>query len=355
LTGPNGAGKTAILEALSYLAPGRGLRRARLGDIARRGAAAGWAVAARIERPGGGIVDVGTGTANAVDADGDGGATERRAVRIAGSAARGPAALAEVLSIVWLTPRMDRLFIDAASGRRRFLDRLVYGFDAAHARRVTAYDRALRERGRLLQDGGARDSWLSALEETMAELGVAVAAERRDTLARIEGALRRGVGPFPAATLRLVGTVEGWLNEMPAVEVEAAFRAELREMRVRDAATGGAGIGPHRGDLAVRHLANDLPADQCSTGEQKALLIAIVLADVRIKAVREGGAPLILLDEVVAHLDGERREALFAEIVALKGQAWLTGTEASLFGGLVGHAEFLDVADGRVRGAGSGR
>ncbi len=351
LTGANGAGKTAILEALSYLAPGRGLRRARLGDVTRRGAGSGWAVAARIRRPDGEEVETGTGTATGEATDADNGAAERRAVRIDGSAARGPAALAEVLSIVWLTPRMDRLFVDAASGRRRFLDRLVYGFDAAHARRVAAYDQALRERGRLLQNGGANDSWLSALEETMAELGIAVAAARRDTVARLEGALAHGVGPFPAAALGLAGTVEAWLDEMPAVEVEAAFRDGLRATRGRDSETGGAGIGPHRGDLAVHHLANDLPADQCSTGEQKALLISIVLADVRIKAVREGGAPLLLLDEVAAHLDGERRDALFAEIVALKGQAWLTGTEASLFGGLAGHAEFIEVAGGQVRAA----
>ena len=163
--------------------------------------------------------------------------------------------------------------------------------------------------------------------------------------------MAHGVGPFPAAALGLAGTVEAWLDEMPAVEVEAAFRDGLRATRGRDSETGGAGIGPHRGDLAVHHLANDLPADQCSTGEQKALLISIVLADVRIKAVREGGAPLLLLDEVAAHLDGERRDALFAEIVALKGQAWLTGTEASLFGGLAGHAEFIEVAGGQVRAA----
>ena len=351
LTGANGAGKTAILEALSFLAPGRGLRRARLGDVTRRGAGTGWAVAARIKRPDGEETEIGTGTATGEAADPDDGAAERRAVRIDGSAARGPAALAEALSIVWLTPRMDRLFVDAASGRRRFLDRLVYGFDAAHARRVAAYDRALRERGRLLQNGGASDSWLSALEETMAELGIAVSAARRDTVARLEGALAHGVGPFPAAALALAGTVEAWLDEMPAIEVEAAFREGLREMRARDAEAGGAGIGPHRCDLMVQHLANDLPADQCSTGEQKALLISVVLADVRIKAVREGGAPLLLLDEVAAHLDGERRDALFAEIVALKGQAWLTGTEPSFFQGLAGHAEFLEVAGGQIRAA----
>lgn len=353
LTGANGAGKTAILEALSYLAPGRGLRRARLGDVTRRGAGAGWAVAARIKRPGGEEVELGTGTVTGEAAEGDTGASKRRTVRIDGASARGPAALAEALSVVWLTPRMDRLFVDAASGRRRFLDRLVYGFDATHARRVAAYDRALRERARLLQNGGASESWLAALEETMAELGIAVAAARRETVARLEGALCHAVGPFPATALALRGTIEDGLDAMPAIEVESEFRAGLREMRGRDRETGGAGIGPHRGDLSVHHLANDLPADQCSTGEQKALLISIVLADVRIKAVREGGPPLLLLDEVAAHLDGERRNALFAEIVALKGQAWLTGTEPSLFAGLQGHAEFLDVADAQVSRAGS--
>jgi DNA replication and repair protein RecF len=346
LTGPNGAGKTNLLEALSFLSPGRGLRRARLTDVIRRGAAGGWAVAATVGRPEG-PVQVGTGLVV------DGAApSERRTVRIDGTQGGGQSELPGILGLAWLTPQMDRLFIEAASGRRRFLDRLVFGLDPEHARVASAYERAMRERGRLLRDGPRDPAWLAALEDTMAAQGVALAAARRDFVARLGAALDMGVGPFPKAGLALDGTLEGWLAEMPALEVEDRFRAALAEARGRDGEAGGATIGPHRSDLAVTHLAKDMPAGQCSTGEQKALLIAMVVANARLAASQAGAPPVLLLDEVAAHLDEGRRRALFDEVLALGVQAWLTGTDAALFEGLVGQAQFFTVADGTITPSG---
>lgn len=345
LTGPNGAGKTNLLEALSLLVPGRGLRRARLADLSRRSdadTASGWAVAARIDGPAGPL-DIGTGLIRDNDA-----AAERRQVRIGGETAAGASALADVLDAVWLTPAMDGLFLDAPSARRRFLDRLVFGGDPAHARRVAGYERILRDRSRLLADRTADPAWLAALEGTMAELGVAVAAARLEAVDRLTAAMAHARGPFPQAELAVDGLAEGWLREMPATAVEDRFRDRLAANRVHDAEAGGAGEGPHRSDLAVRHAGRGEAAARCSTGEQKALLIAITLASSRLSALRRGAAPLLLLDEIVAHLDAARRRALFDEIDGLGAQAWLAGTEPSLFAELKGRAQFLAVCDGAV-------
>jgi len=347
LTGPNGAGKTNLLEALSLLAPGRGLRGARLAEMDRVGAdgsAAGpWAVAATVATPAG-IAEIGTGRA---PAPADGG-RERRLVRIDGAPARGQAALARMLGVVWLTPDMDRLFRSAAAGRRRFLDQLVGAFDPDHVGRLAAYNQNLRERARLLRDGGADPAWLAALEEGMAGHGIAIAAARRAMVARLDQVCALGVGPFPAAALALDGAAEAWLDEGPALSAEDRLRAALAEARARDAATGGAAVGPHRSDLRVTHLARGLPAAQCSTGEQKALLIALVLAHARLEALERGAPPLLLLDEIAAHLDAARCAALFAEITSLGAQAWMTGTDAALFAPLAGTAQFLSVADARI-------
>lgn len=338
LTGPNGAGKTNLLEAVSLLAPGRGLRRARLSEIDRHGGPGGWGVAATVLTPDG-PVDIGTGREAG---------SERRIVRIDGEAARGQTALADHVSAVWLTPDMDRLFREGAYERRRFLDRLVYGFDPAHAGRVTAYDQAHRERTRLLRDGGADPAWLLALEGTMVERGVAIAAARRDMVRRLSRALASAAGPFPGVHLGVAGTLEAWLGEGPALAVEDRFRAALRADRPADAERGGAAIGPHRSDLEARHLAKDMPAALCSTGEQKAMLIAIVLAEAKLQAAERGVAPLLLLDEVAAHLDGERRAALFDELCLLSGQAWMTGTDMDLFAGLNGRAQHIAVATATI-------
>jgi DNA replication and repair protein RecF len=351
LTGPNGAGKTNMLEAISFLAPGRGLRRARLGEIDRRAAnavgeeqapaATPWAVAATVATPRG-AVQIGTGR----EATPSGG--ERRIVRIEGVSARSQTALAEHVNLVWLTPPMDRLFHEGSSARRRFLDRLVYGFDPEHASRVSAYDQAMRERGRLLREGGADPAWLAALEENMAQHGVAIAAARRDIATRLDEACAGGVAGFPCAVLASTGPVEAWLAAHPALAAEDMLRQRLAAGRRQDAESGGAAVGPHRSDLTVRHGGTGVIAAQCSTGEQKALLIAILLAHARLQAVLRGAAPIMLLDEVAAHLDGERRRALFAELAALGSQAWMTGTEEVLFEDLRGAAQFLRIADAVV-------
>ncbi len=336
LTGPNGAGKTNMLEAVSFLAPGRGLRQARLSEIDRRAdGVVGWGVAATVSGASG-PVDLGTGR----EQD-----QQRRTVRLNGVPASGQSTLAEYVSVVWLTPQMDRLFLDGASARRRFLDRLVFGFDTAHAGRVGSYEHAMRERLRLLKAGGADNVWLSALEETMAERGVAIAAARQDMAHRLARACAEGTGPFPRAGIAATGDVETWLDNGPALAAEDRLREQLAQSRRTDAESGRTAVGPHRSDFSVWHLEKDMPADQCSTGEQKALLIAVVLADARLQAAERGAAPLLLLDEVVAHLDAEKRQALFAEILSLGAQAWLTGTDRETFAELESSVQFFRVAN----------
>jgi len=341
LTGPNGAGKTNLLEALSFLAPGRGLRGAKSTEIDRRPdlGDSGWAVAAVVATRSG-AVRVGTGR--------DPTASERRVVRIDGEPVRGQAALGERLGVVWLTPSMDRLFLDGPSGRRRFLDRLVLGLDPAHASRVSAYEQALRERSHLLRDGPADPAWLAALEEVMAEQGVAVAAGRRDIVQRLDRVCAEARGPFPRARLTLVGGVESWLEDVPALAAEARFAAALAANRQSDGQAGGAAIGPHRSDLAVSFAEKGIAAEFASTGEQKALLIAILLAHAALQQATRGEPPLLLLDEIAAHLDASRRAALFEALVRLDSQAWLTGTDAALFAPLRCDAQFLSVHDGTL-------
>lgn len=346
LTGPNGAGKTNLLEAVSLLAPGGGLRRAKLGEMARsvpptqNGASRAWAVSADMETPDG-VFQLGTGLDPAALEQG----RERRAVRIDGQAQRGQAALGRVCAAVWLTPQMDRLFLDGPSARRRFLDRLVYGLDPDHSSRVAAYEHSLRSRAKLLKEGKGDDKWLASIEDSMVRHGIAVAVARGELLERLRRAGTMAIGPFPAARLALTGDLEDWLESLPAVEVEDKMRAALRDGRGRDATYGGAVVGPQRSDLLVWHDAKGQSADQCSTGEQKALLLAIIMANTRLQTKARGAGPLLLLDEVVAHLDAERRNHLFDEIVALGVQAWMTGTDRALFEGLDGRAQFFRVED----------
>ncbi len=338
LTGLNGAGKTNILEALSMLAPGRGLRRARLADLDRQGGGA-WAIAARLQRGHDEPVEVGTGR----DPEG----SDKRVVRIDAKPVRGQAQLAEIGAIQWLTPQMDGLFIGSAGDRRRFLDRLVTGADPDHAGRLAAYDQAQRERLRLLREGRADPTWLDALEDTMARHGVAVAAARRERVHALDGATV-GSGEFPQAALRLAGAVEAWLDDVPALEAEDRLKAKLAQNRRIDGESGMTAEGPHRSDLDVTHVARGQAARLCSTGEQKALLLSIQLANARLVKAGTGAAPLLLLDEVAAHLDETRRAALFQEIQALGAQAWLTGTDAQLFRPLRGLGQFLRVADASI-------
>jgi DNA replication and repair protein RecF len=354
LTGANGAGKTNLLEALSFLSPGRGLRNARLGDVERRNpgaetASAGWAVSATVETRRGPI-SIGTGRVGTGREAGESG--ERRVIRIDGEPTRGQAVLAERFGVLWLTPAMDRLFVEGPGGRRRLMDRLVLGLDPAHAARVARYEQALRERSRLLRavsQGGRSDpAWLAALEEIMAAEGVALAAARRDAIERLDLECAAAIGAFPRARLSLIGTVEAWLDEMPALAVEEQFRAALLRNRPSDAPLGGAELGPHRSDLAVMHAEKGIAAETASTGEQKALLIAILLAQARLQRALRGEPPLLLLDEVSAHLDAARRAALFEILAVFDSQAWLTGTDAALFAPLRGAARFVSVTDGTL-------
>jgi DNA replication and repair protein RecF len=349
LTGPNGAGKTNLLEALSYLAPGRGLRRARLSQIARHAplldtqedtpgsSARQWAVAAELSTPTGPLT-VGSGWHAPEE-----GRAERRAIKIDGETAAGPAALAPHVALVWLTPAMDRIFVDAPSGRRRFLDRLVFGLDPAHAARVQRYDQVRRERARLLQ-GPAEGQWLAALERTMAEHAVAIAAARLDLVERLEHALTQGAEPFPRPRIVLAGLIEDWLAEMPALAAEDRYREALASSRARDAESGSC-AGPHRSDLIAHLELTGAPASEASTGEQKAMLIALVLAHARLLMARRGASPILLLDELVAHLDVGRRGALFEALLDLGAQAWMTGTDRTFFAPLGRNAQFFAVRD----------
>ncbi|SDG09640.1 DNA replication/repair protein RecF [Thalassobaculum litoreum] len=339
LTGANGSGKTNLLEALSFLSPGRGMRRARLSEIDRVGDSGPWAVSASIT---GKLGDARVGTGRDAAAEG-----ERRIVRVDGAPARSQSALGDHLTVSWLTPAMDRLFTEGASGRRRFLDRLVYAFDGEHAGRVNGYEHAWRERNRLIKDGRREAAWYAALEETLAETGVAIAAARAALIARLNRICAATRDPFPAAELALDGEIDRWLVGTPALEVEDRLRATLAAARFGPQEAEG----PHRSDLAVTHVGKAMPAAQCSTGEQKALLVGIVLAHARLQAIDEHAAPILLLDEVAAHLDDRRRAALFEAVFDLGGQAWLTGTDLSTFAPIADRARLFDVADGKVRPA----
>lgn len=340
LSGPNGAGKTNVLEAISLLSPGRGLRHAKSAEIARRDGPGGWAVAAAVT--GDGLVaplEIGTAVAPA---------SERRQVKRDGAQVT-QASLARDLSILWLTPTMDRLWTEGAGPRRRFLDRLVMARRPGHAEAHVAYDKAREERLRLLTQGPRDGQWLNALEERLAAEGSAIAHARRAAVADLNAQMAAAESPFPRAHLALTGEVEGWDGDQAAVA--ARLREALSGARARDGEAGAQTVGPHRGDLAVTHVAKDLAAGQCSTGEQKALLLSIVLAQAALVARAEGRAPLLLLDEAAAHLDPGRRAALYELVLGRGSQVFLTGTERSLFEGLGPHAQFFDVRDGQVAAA----
>jgi DNA replication and repair protein RecF len=354
LTGENGAGKTNLLEAVSFLTPGRGLRRSRLDEIRRQSrpgetpASPGWAVAAVLDVPDGRVV-IGTGLEMAPTAgEGEAG---RRVVRIDGRAASSQLALGEHVVAIWLTPQLDRIWLDGPGNRRRFLDRMAAAFYPAHAGSLAAYDQAMRQRARLLAEGRSDAHWFAAVEDTMARHGVALTVARLDLVARLDQAARLGVGPFPRASLALSGEVEAWVAGMAALDAEDRLRARLAANRGIDQQAGITTCGPHRADLAVRHLDRDIPAAEGSTGEQKAVLVAIVLAHARLAALARGRPPLLLLDEIAAHLDARKRAALFTEIVALGAQAWMTGTDISTFSPLAGQAQFLRVEAGEIAAA----
>ncbi|OYR10453.1 DNA replication/repair protein RecF [Brucella grignonensis] len=345
LTGENGSGKTNLIEALSFLSPGRGLRRASYDDVARTGGPEikhdGFAIHASLDCMIYGDAEIGTGTAGG----GEGG----RKVRINGIAASGDELL-DYARVLWVVPSMDGLFTGGASDRRRFLDRMVLAIDTGHGKRVLDYEKAMRSRNRLLSDGNNDNQWLEAIESQMAELGTAIAAARAEAMRMIAAMIERlpGDGPFPKADCFLEGSLEQRIGVEAALDLEEDFRRTLRDGRVRDRAAGRTLDGPHRTDLVVQHRPKSMPAALCSTGEQKALLIGLILAHARLTGELSGMAPILLLDEIAAHLDTGRRAALFGILDDLGGQAFMTGTDRSLFEALEGDAQFFNVAAGEL-------
>jgi DNA replication and repair protein RecF len=350
--GANGAGKTNILEALTMLAPGRGLRGASLVEVARLGGDEArlqpqlsqlWAVSARVSRDG-------EETTLGVGAERTPEGGVKRVVRRDGEPATA-SELADAARMTWLTPAMDRLWSGPAGDRRRFLDRLTLARASEHGTAAAAYERAMRERQRLLSERSFDDTWLAALEREMSAHGAAIAAARVETLARLQDAIdARPDGAFPKAVLALEGALEARFDRgAKSAIVEEDFAELLREMRGRDAGAGRALDGPHRSDLLARHAAKDMPAQNCSTGEQKALLVGVMLAQARALADDAGAGPsLMLIDEAAAHLDASRRAALYDELLANPGQAWLTGTDANLFEAFGDRAQMFEVRDGSV-------
>ena len=339
LTGENGAGKTNLLEAVSFLSPGRGLRRAAYGDVARLRGDGGFAVFAALQ----GMVgpaEIGTSAGAASAGNGSG-----RRIRINGANARSADELLDHLRLVWLTPSMDGLFSGPAGDRRRFLDRQVLAIDPGHGKRVRDYERAMSSRNRLLGDHQSDPVWLDGLELQMAELGTAIALARRELIAMLVRQIESGQEDetFPKAVVALQ---DGLAEADAAAELEEDLAQTLRNMRHRDAAAGRALTGPHRADLLIRHRAKDMEAARCSTGEQKALLIGLVLAHARLTRTICGAAPVMLLDEIAAHLDAGRRAALFDLVDGLGGQAFMTGTDAVLFAALGNRAQHFSVDSG---------
>jgi len=344
LVGPNGAGKTNCIEAISFLSPGRGLRRATLEDAASNEGDGSWAVSATVEGEVG-LATLGTGIDPPIE-----GVSITRRCRIDREPVGSAAAFGDHLRMVWLTPAMDQLFMGAASERRRFFDRLVLAIDKDHNGRVSALERSLRSRNRLLEDRSSDSHWLDAIERETAELAVAVAAMRGETAKRLAAMLhaRGEASAFPSALIALDGWMEQALTQEPATAVEDRFRAILRDNRPRDAAAGRTLDGPHLTDLQVIYAPKNMPARDASTGEQKALLIGLILAHATLVAEMTGMTPLLLLDEIVAHLDPDRRRALFGELSKLGAQVWMTGADPAAFVDIGPTGELFDVVQGRI-------
>ncbi len=342
LVGPNGGGKTNILEAISLLSPGRGLRRAALSDMQNRLQSEPWAIVAEIDNPAG-FATLATG----IDPESTG--IARRLVRIDGKPVRSQNSLLEQLNLSWMTPELDRILAEGQSARRKLLDRLVFGFDPAHAGRVTRYEEAMRERMRLLRDGPHEPAWLNALEDVMATTGTAIAAARLQMAQQLNAQMASVKGAFPAAELQLTGLVEDNLRQNPALVTEDILRSKFAAARGQDQQTGTTTLGPQRSDLIVLHKPQQMPAELCSTGEQKALLITIMLCHAQLLRQWRGVAPLLLLDDIASHLDSLRRDALYDWLLGIGSQFWLSGTETALFSALQDKAQFLQVQQGGVR------
>lgn len=337
LTGENGIGKTNILEAVSLLSPGKGMRNADLGDFQScLDSTSPWSIVANVKTQFGDI-RIGTGK----DPQ-----KEKRIVHIQGEVAKSQTQLAEYFSCLWLTPQMDRLFIEAAASRRKFLDRMVFNFDPGHAGRMTRYENAMAQRSRLLKEGSADPAWLTALEIQMAESGVAVAVARALFVERLQSVCQtRESQEFPVANLALAGLLENEISNKAALEIEEDFKAGLKRSRDEDSIYGGAAQGPHKTDFLVTYRAKNMPASQCSTGEQKALLIGLVLAHADLIRMERGAPPILLLDEVAAHLDPHRRAVLYDLLAGIGGQVWMTGTDRMLFEAIAGVGTHLSLPE----------
>lgn len=345
LYGPNGAGKTNLIEAISFLAPGRGLRRATLEEVACNEGDGSWAVSTEVEGALG-LATLGTG----IERIAEDGAPAKRKYRIDREPVGTAAAFSDHVRIIWMVPAMDSLFTGAPAERRRFLDRLATAIDSEHSSRVNAFERALRSRNRLLEEPRPDAHWLDAVEHETAELAVAVASLRAETVGRLRAALSaRAQSAFPPADIALDGWMESLLPSEPAVFVEERYREKLRENRGRDAAAGRTLDGPHLTDLAIVYAQKGIVAADASTGEQKALLIGLVLAHARLIAEMTGAAPILLLDEVVAHLDPSRRMALHGELAQLGAQVWMTGADPALFVEIEGQATLVEVHSGHLQ------
>ena len=340
LTGPNGAGKTNLLEAISLLAPGRGLRGAAYEELARQTGAERWAMT---------VLLAPEETRIATSWGFDGG-EESRKISINGAAQRSAGALGEYARLLWLTPAMDRLFAGPASDRRRFLDRLIAVFDPEHASRILAFEKLMRDRNLLLEENAPDGAWLSGLEAHMAEAGAAIAGARLSGVEALQAFIDQQPkdSPFPFGLLAVEGEFEALMRSMPAVQAEDGYRKLLRDSRRLDQAAGRTLKGPHRSDLKVLHGPKGMAADLCSTGEQKALLIGLILAQAHAVKAAIGQAPVLLLDEIAAHLDHARRMGLFAELDRLGAQVWMTGTDADLFSGLGRDADRFHVENAQV-------
>ena len=352
LTGANGTGKTNLLEALSLLVPGRGLRRAKLYEIGRRFSGeyppiVKWGVSADL-LVGENRIKIGTGCEYSTLPGDDRRRGDRRIVKIDGTLVKNQAELSQYVSAQWLTPQMDRLFIESTSGRRRFLDQLIYGLDTNHAQLITTYEHSVRSRNKLLREGFPDQKWLSSVEGEIARNGVAIAVRRIEIVERLQKLCRKNNGAFPGAIINVAGQIEDWLSLEPALIVEDRLQAALRDAREKDKNSGVTSIGPHRSDFKVRHGTTGMEAAICSTGEQKSLLVGIVLAFARLQTEQRGYTPLLLLDEVAAHLDENRRESLFGLILDMGAQAWITGTERKLLDAFGNQAQYLFLENNKL-------
>lgn len=341
LYGHNGSGKTNILEAISLLSPGKGFRKIKLNDADMISEGRGlfpWSLSALINK-GTEELLVGTGRLSLADS--------KRITKIDGDVVKNQSELTSIFSVMWLTPHMDGLFMGSSADRRKFLDRLVYNFDPEHASRIFSYEYTVRERAKILQQNNDT-AWLSVLENKMAERAVSIAAARLDTIEHIQSVINEFKTVFPKAIIGVNGAVEEIMRKTPALQAEEILRKQLFEARAYDAKSGRTSVGVHRSDFVVFHAGKNIHAASCSTGEQKALLLSIILAEARAKSIWKGGVPVLLLDEVVAHLDEVRRISLFEEIFSMQAQVWMTGTDIELFKEIQGKAQFFSVNNGVI-------